>query len=251
MGRMTSCRHTVMALPGTGGSAMNRGSIGLMMLACGVCVPVAAGQVVLHSTLGIVNGQTYDRMDPDMHGGSAYYGSIVDVESADDFTLGSAANLTSVTVDYLTFMGITPRDGVQLNIWSDSAGTPGGLLMSMTAPLLMASSFTDTVYGMVGRRMTLAPLSIPLGAGTYWLTLKPIESSDAYFTVRDSALVNGSPTAGRDIVGNVYGWTNWTTLPYPGLGGTTSMEIVGEIFPAPGTLAGVGVLGVCGLRRRR
>jgi hypothetical protein len=224
-----------------------------MMLACGVCVPVAAGQVVLHSTLGIVNGQTYDRMDPDVHGGSAYYGSIVDVESADDFTLASAAILTSVTVDYLTFLGGTPTHGLEVNLWSDAGGTPGGLIASGIQPAIIASSFADTVYGMAGRRIS-AGVSLPLTAGTYWITLKPIDllsGGDAYFSVRDSTLVNGAATVGRDIIGNVYGWNTWTTLPYPGAGGTTSMEIMGEIIPAPGTLAGVGVLGVCGLRRRR
>ncbi|MBK7403738.1 MAG: PEP-CTERM sorting domain-containing protein [Phycisphaerales bacterium] len=233
---------------------MNRRMHWIVALAGGALTSTGLAQVTLHSTLGIVNSQSYDRADPDLAGGMGFFGIPVEAESADDFTLATVATLTQVTLDYLTFFGQAPAGGVQVNILSDAAGIPGALIYSTQAQITSVTSFTDTVFGLAGERIT-ASVNLPLAASTYWLTMKPIDytaGGDAYFSVRDSTYVLGASVMGRDIAGGLYGFTNWTTLLSPASGGTTSMEIRGIPVPTPGVLAGLGAaIGVCGVRRRR
>ncbi|MFG0259198.1 MAG: hypothetical protein ACF8LK_02505 [Phycisphaerales bacterium JB041] len=216
---------------------------------------VARGGVTLHSTLGIVNAQSYNRMDPDFDGGIGRYGFYQNAESADDFTLATTAKLDSVTLDYLVVSSQMPAQGVQLNLWTDAGGSPDALVYAgLIAPNhVIGAAFTDTVFGLTGLRLTADTTNqaIVLGPGTYWVTMKPVDTTnagEAYFSVRDSNLVNGAATVGRDIVGSLYGSNAWFTLPFPGSGGTTSMEIVGTLVPAPGSLALLGA--VFGVRRR-
>lgn len=232
---------------------MNRGMLQIVALASGALASIGFAQVTLHSTLGIVNSQSYNRMDPDMYSGIGAFGSLVEAESADDFTLATGATLTTVTLDYLTTFGALPSGGVEVNIWSDASGAPGSLLYSAMAPVTASSAFTDGVFGASGLRLS-ANVSIPLAASTYWLTMKPVDltpGGDAYYSVRDSTYVLGAPVMGRDIVGGLYGFTSWTTLLSPASGGTTSMEIQGIPVPTPGALAMAGVLCARVGRRRR
>lgn len=231
-------------------------------LAIALCCAGAAcaqAQVVLHSTLSIVNNQSYNRRDADFIGGFAQYGAIYNAQSADDFTLANSAYIDSVTLDYLMFNQRFPNDGVELSIWTDASNMPAMLLYNslVTPNDVTMTPFTDTVYGMAGVRITadLHMVTPFLTAGTYWISMQPRDmtaSGEPYFSVRDINFVNGSPTVGRDIAGTFYGSNNWVQLPMPGNGGTTSMEILGRYVPAPGAIAVLGGwAAMLGVRRRR
>lgn len=214
---------------------------------------VAWGQVSLHSTLNIVNGQTYNRMDFDTKGNPDAAMTV------DDVTFASSVIVTDVTLDYLSTSGLAPADGVELHFYASGGGMPGPLVASLHVGIsdLSVTNWTDTVFGvgLKGTRVTADNPDFVLAAGTYWVGMvaEDYSGGDTYYSVREYQTLGTSQVFGRDIWGSAHfgGGGSWVQLLSPAPGSMNSMEIRGYVVPGPGAsalaLAGLG----WGVRRKR
>jgi hypothetical protein len=210
---------------------------------------------VIYDTLNIANNQSYDNGNGNAYSGTAIFGSVQDLQLCDDFSTTSDNVITQVTADYLTFFGGTPAGGLQVDIFQNNSGTPSeAALFSTTVPVTAASSFTDTIFGLAGRRLT-ADVNIPLAANTsYFIMIQPVDltsNGDWYYQVNDY-VSNGSDVHLRDGGRGGAGYGSFTWVPsasFNGTAGTSGMQIVA--VPAPGALALLGLGGLAATRRRR
>jgi hypothetical protein len=210
---------------------------------------------VIYSTLNFQSSQSYDAGNGNAWSGTAIFGSPQDLQLADDFTTTGDNVITQVTADYVTFLAGTPAGGLQVDVWTDTGAGPGSLVASQTVPVSAASSWTDTIFGLAGRRLT-GNVNIPLAANTdYYIMIQPVDltaSGDWYYQIRDLNSFIGGDSYGRDggRGGAGYGTTVWTSMTSFGFGtGDTGMEI--RAVPAPGALALLGLGGLAAARRRR
>ncbi|HZW09920.1 MAG TPA: PEP-CTERM sorting domain-containing protein [Phycisphaerales bacterium] len=212
---------------------------------------------VIYSSLSNTDNQNYNVGNGNAYSGRGAFGFLYDLQLCDDFTTTSDNVITHVTADFLTFFGGTPADGLQVDIFTDNGGTPSeGAIASVTVPVTAASSFSDTIFGLAGRRLG-ADVNIPLAANTsYFIMIQPIDLSsggDWYYQVGNNGETRGGETHLRDGGrGNPgYGVSTWTAYTsYYGTTNTTSMEIRATI-PAPSALAVLGLGGLAAARRRR
>ena len=217
----------------------------LTLLAVAAVVAPLANEAIIYDTLT----QAYDSGNGNCLGGDALFGAKYDLQAADDFTIGSATTITAVTVRNLTFTGANPGSAV-LRIMNDSGGMPGSTVFEGTVGTT-GSSFSDTVFGLLGVDVRAGGLSIGLAAGTYWVGLQAATSSDWHYTARSTA--NGGNSVGRDGTnGNGgYGTTNWTEFGALGYGsGEVNMRIEGDVVPEPMTMIALGA-GLAALAARR
>jgi len=206
-------------------------------------------------------------------GGIALGGELADMQLADDFTLGTAHDVTRVTADFGGLvLGSLPPAGssVMVEFFTDAGGTP-----SETA----AASVTTTGWDLVstipnntgiwgtganepGARVSvdLSASGVTLGAGTWWMSVVVIDespTSDAYMWLgrRDLPSLgntlhtrDGGQDHGNGYTGLV-GSNDWITHT-DGSDANLAMRIEGVPVPAPGA-AGVLVLSGLLLGRRR
>lgn len=190
---------------------------------------------VIYDTLNIADNQLYDVGNGNAYSGTGLFGFIYDLQLSDDFATTSDSTLTRVTADYVTFFGQSPANGLQVDVWTRTAGcAPGTLVASQTVPVSAASSWTDTLFGLLGVRLT-GDVNIPLSANTdYFIMIQPIDlsaSGDWYYQIRDNQSFNGCDSYGRDGGrGNPgYGTTQWTSMANLGFGaGDAGMRIEAE-----------------------
>lgn len=214
------------------------------------------GGNVIYSTLSFADNQTYDNGNGNAWSGTAVFGAPSDLQLCDDFSTTGDNVLTHVTADYVTFLGGTPAGGLQVDIFTDNAGVPSeAAIFSTTVPVTSASSFTDTLFGLAGRRLG-ADVNIPLAANTsYYIMIQPVDltsGGDWYYQLVDNQSFNGGDRYMRDGGrGNPgYGWNTWVSGGNSGFGaGDSGMEI--RAIPAPGALALLGLGGLAAARRRR
>ncbi|MBK7404249.1 MAG: hypothetical protein IPJ41_06345 [Phycisphaerales bacterium] len=209
---------------------------------------------VIYSSLSFTDNQAYANGNGNAYSGLGAFGAVYDLMLCDDFSTTGDNVITQVTGDYVTFFGGTPANGLQVDILQNNGGTPGALIASQTAAVTGAANFSDTLFGLAGRRLT-ANVNIPLAANTnYFIMIQPVDLSsggDWYYQIV-SASSNGSDVHMRDGGrGNAgYGFSNWTSSgAYNGFAGTSGMEI--RAIPAPGALALLGLGGLAATRRRR
>jgi hypothetical protein len=210
---------------------------------------------VIYSTLSFANGQTYDSGNGNAYSGQGLFGFIYDLQLADDFKTTSDNVICQVTGDYVNFFGGTPANGLQVDVWTDVGGAPGTLVASQTAAVSSAQSWTDTLFGLAGRRLT-ADVNIPLAANTsYYIMIQPVDltsNGDWYYQIRDLNSAIGGDSFGKDGGRGApgYGTTQWTSMATFGFGrGDAGMEV--RAIPAPGALALLGLGGLAATRRRR
>lgn len=211
---------------------------------------------VIYSTLSFADNQTYDSGNGNAYSGIAIFGSVQDLQLCDDFSTTSDNVLTHVTADFVTFLGGTPAGGLQVDVFQDLGGVPSEApVASQTVPVTSASSWTDTLFGLAGRRLG-ADVNIPLAANTsYYIMIQPVDltnNGDWYYQIRDLNSFNGGDAYGRDggRGGAGYGTLTWRSMNSLGFGvGDTGMEI--QAVPAPAALALLGLGGLAAGRRRR
>jgi hypothetical protein len=210
---------------------------------------------VIYSTLNIADNQLQDAGNGNAYSGQGLFGFIYDLQLCDDFKTTNDNVLCQVTNDSLTFFGGTPANGLQVDVYTHTGSGPGSLVSTGTYPVTAASSFSDTIFGLAGRRLT-ADVNIPLAANTdYYIMIQPVDltsSGDWYYQVRDLNSAIGGDAHLRDggRAAGGYGTTVWTSCGSFGFGrGDTGMEI--RAIPAPGALALLGLGGLAAARRRR
>lgn len=210
---------------------------------------------VIYSTLSFADGKTYDAGNGNAYSGAGLFGFIYDLQLADDFKTTGDNVLTHVTGDYLCFFGGTPANGLQVDVWTDTGAGPGSLVASQTVAVDQASSWSDPIFGLAGRRLG-GTVNIPLSANTdYYIMIQPVDltsGGDWYYQIRDLNSFIGGDSYGRDGGRGAggYGTTVWTSMASFGFGvGDTGMEI--RAVPAPGALALLGLGGLAATRRRR
>ncbi|MDQ7012414.1 MAG: hypothetical protein Q9O74_00790 [Planctomycetota bacterium] len=135
--------------------------------------------------------------------------------------------------------------GYNLTFWSDNAGSPGAPMMSANVNSYMETPTGRTWFSRPEMRHDVTFDDVFLPQGRYWVEMQVIGPDNNFHMVRST--VTGSEA-----------WVN-----YDDLGGLQSgsaifgapadlaFSLTGEIAPAPGALALLGLGGIAAIRRRR
>lgn len=238
-----------------------------------VSVALMAGVVkadVLYNNLSITNSNTYTTSAQNFIGGLGFQTNPWDVQAADDFVLSNPYSITSVTADFLNDFGTAPADGILVEFFADVGGAPSATSdFAVLTQNFTMSSFDNHLNSLLGRRFTvdLSSEDIVLGAGLWWMAVTPVdesESGERYLQVRQTGqpLIgasaygrNGGAAHGNGYDGGYPGSGSWVEFgsfgpPIPPFqAGDLAMQIEGNLIPAPGVLALLGLAGLC--RRRR
>jgi hypothetical protein len=162
--------------------------------------------------------------------------------SFDDFTLGSAVNLTSLTV-YGTENGTGVNDFVVYAITSDASNSPSTI-------------YASGLGSQVGSNLVFDLTGVSLGAGTYWVTafvVRDFGTGGQWFWNQTADAISGS----ESFVHNPGGGFGLGTDPvsasalFGGVRSDLAFTIEGDIVPAPSALALLGLGGLVAGRRRR
>lgn len=171
-----------------------------------------------------------------------------DLAALDDFTLASAARLTSVSTviaGYGSFGSYGAIQGFELRIFAtpqDAAAGFGTALAS--ASLGAATSYAAFGTGVLVDFTINQPLE--LGAGQYWMTVQA---------------VNHAPSNGQVgvVISDIGDWSSYQANPGGGFGVPGNVlarpvnlayRLGGEAVPAPAALLPFAVLGLARARRR-
>ncbi len=241
----------------------------LLLVAAAVAIATAPGIVkadVLYDTTDMTDNQTYNHSHPSFIGGFAQFGQFRDEGASDDFELSDLYDITSVTGDFLNFTpDAFPADGVLVEFFEDIGGMPSEVpsAAALTTAVIV-TPFEDSVFGNHGVRVMvdLSDSAITLGAGTWWLSIVPVDetpSGVSYAQVRTvSEKLIGEPGHVRDggldhgngYPGGAYGTNDWLPSIEIGLpNGDLAMKIEGTpVKPAcPWDLDDNGSVGVSDL----
>ncbi|MGA7296318.1 MAG: hypothetical protein WBW92_02245 [Rhodanobacteraceae bacterium] len=188
-----------------------------------------------------------------------------DSEGADDFVVPAGGwTLTEADLVTSTSGPFTGTTTATVNIYPDAAGQPGA------SPVCSFPGATATV----GAATTTIPLTggCSLGAGTYWLAVQidlDLATNGQIFWSDRSTQSNSAGVWRNPNDGFGSGCTNWDTLANCGVGGSFPdylFQLVGNVggglppyTPVPTIgqwgaglgVAGLALLGLFGLRRRR
>jgi hypothetical protein len=217
----------------------------------------------LYNRMDMVGDASYDGGYGNAIAGKGIFGATYDLQTSDDFTVPAGGfKIMEVEQASLTFVGTSPAD-VAIRIYADDGGTPeeDALYEKLAVADLGLSpayeTFTDTVFGYTGVKMTLSGLDITLGEGRYWLNIQPIDTSDTadwYYQLIDYDTLNGYDAHLRDGKSGYsggYGLELWTpSAEFFDVPADLAMRISGVVpEPASCLLIALGGLGL--LRRRR
>lgn len=237
--------------------------LALGVLSMGLAAANASADVLYDTTWMTDNG-TYTQESQNYISSTPFGFGFWDVQVADDFTLSSGHNITSVTADLTAIDGLDPADGVLVEFFSDAGGAPGAASdFAVLTQNYSITNFTNDLSDRTGMRFTvdLSADGITLGAGTWWMSVQPVDESgdgDQYFWVRqaDDVLIGNNAHArnGGEAHGNGYsgGYSSfdWGALDNPHVPGDVAMRINGTQIPTPGAAIAI-LLGIGGLQSRR
>ena len=244
---------------------MKRLFVCLLTLCVLLIVPASAGVLYTNDPL---NGYPNDPINggfgpPGSPGGGDGFTINYGFSVSDSFTLSSAATVTGF--DFVSWNGASDvTTAVDWSIGSAAygsafSGTATGAFLSnvqyLGADLYGYNVYTNTATG----------LSVPLAAGTYWLTLQNAVangipngdegSNHVYWDENDGPSAAFANTVGSLVNGSGSNGTcaNGAAVPEPGCTGSETFDIVGSTVPEPGSLGllGCGILALAGLLRRK
>ncbi len=196
----------------------------------------------------IPNGYTLANGNHD--GGGDIFSSRFGLQVGQPFrTTAAEFIITEVEVGNVTF-GVAQPTQARVAVFPISGGAPSNTPeYSAIHAVTRNTTFSDSVFGLVGVRTTVSGLNITLSANTDYLMLVQTISRDWAYTARrasgaDAWLRDGSSFGYQ----GGYGWTTWRsgreTFGY----GEAAYRI--EAIPEPTALA-LLALGALGLIRRR
>jgi hypothetical protein len=208
-------------------------------------------------------GQGYDQGNGAAIGGAGVFGADYDLQLAEDFTIGTSYNITKVSGDWLTFFGGTPLQGAKVEFFTDNGfGAPNEAPYASYDASQGETSiqgFNDNL-GYVGVTMSvdLSAANITLPADTYWVSIQPVAlGGDWGFVTTQTGqggnvfLRDGGTDHGNGLGGG-YGVNDWTSFQtYYGTDVSVGFSVEGNVIPAPGAAALLGLGGLIAGRRRR
>lgn len=184
------------------------------------------------------------------------FGASGTTRLADDFVNDASWTLTSVSFfGYLTGATAPSATGATLRIWDSGGPGTGNVVWGDTVTNVLSSVSFTNIYRTTGtdtagttRRIQEVVINLPnlvLGAGTFWFDVSftglsfvpPVSLPNALYGGNAQQFFNGA----------------WQTLaegpaaPNPG----ASIPFIVYGIPSPSAAAGLGLLGLAGLRRRR
>lgn len=223
--------------------------LSVFAIAAAMAVPAISGaQIVLYDKLG----QAYDGGNGAWDGGSGAFGSNYGLQVGQRVANPGNLNITRVVGEWLTFGGASPTSAL-IQVFALSGNVVGALLDSVTDSSLTVTTFTDTVFGLVGKKVDTGldlNLMAANGGGDVLVTMQPQSSDWGYIAVMSGSAPN---TFIRDYssfgYGGGYGTTDWTEKGAFGFGsGDANMRV--EAVPEPATMLALGA-GLAALAARR
>lgn len=188
--------------------------------------------------------------------GNGFAGAI---RLADDAVIAPGWILTSISIfGYTTGAAAPSATAATLRIWDAGGPMGGGTVVwgDTTTNVLTSNSFTN-IYRTTAasttdatRRIQEIVINLPnlaLAAGTYWFDFSVTGVSFSPNVSLPSALYGGNAVQ----FGSTGVWaalTEGTAVPNPGV--SVPFRLYGEV-PAPSAAAGLGLVGLAALRRRR
>ncbi|MCC7292271.1 MAG: hypothetical protein IT449_09450 [Phycisphaerales bacterium] len=164
--------------------------------------------------------EEWDRANGNAIGGDEVFGGHFALQVADDFlTTTTGYVITEVEVANLKVYEEDLLDA-RLSFFRDLGGVPAEEAIftakaSDLGAIVVNRSFSDGVFGLVGRRTTFSNLDIGLAPSTgYFMCLQVYSGGDWAFTIRSSFYShNGADSYLRDGPADEgeggYGWTTW------------------------------------------
>jgi hypothetical protein len=211
-----------------------------------IATTVAAAQAgTIYNGMGIIpNG--YNTAYGNHEGGIAIFGKNYGLELGQEFyTTTSEFILTELEVANLTFGVAQPTNAiVSIYNWDAVNNKPDeNPLFRGTVPISKNTSFSDSIFGLVGVRSTISGLSISLSPSTHYvLSIQTIDADWAYTAVGPG---KGLWVRDHSSFGYQGGWGFTTWRPKEGM---AAYRI--EAIPEPTALV-LLVLGAFGLIPRR
>jgi MYXO-CTERM domain-containing protein len=180
------------------------------------------------------------------------YGAY-DVVSIDDFTIGSAMNLTSASMVLGGWNGFTGHEGIEgytVSIFS-SVEAAGNSIYGDIASIYLINgvdpgiSYSPMWGGEYSWLVSFDMSGVSLSAGTYWIGVTP---SNAYGD-------NGQTGVYQSDIGDSSGWQGNPSGAFgfitQATGANYAYSLEGSGVPAPGALALLGLAGLASRRRRK
>lgn len=174
---------------------------------------------------------------------------------ADDFVNDASWTLTSVSFfGYLTNATAPTATGATLRIWDSGGPGTGNVVWGDTVTNVLSSVSFTNIYRTTGtdtastaRRIQEVVINLPnlvLGAGTFWFDVSFTGISFTPPVSLPNALYGGNAQQFNAAWAPM---AEGTAAPNPGV----SVPFVVYGIPSPSAAAGLGLLGLAGLRRRR
>ncbi len=205
------------------------------------------GDTIFCDQMAMVGAGTYDAGNGNAMAGQAVFGTIFDLQVADDCVVPDPGFiLTGVCQASVTFLGATPATAMWVQVYADNGGFPAetSSFDEVVSPgSYSVTTFPDPIFGLVGTVICADVTDITLPAGNWYFSIQPIDTTaggDWYFQVRDFASLNGSDSYGKDggeehgsafggPYGGGYGVSDWTSMASLGFGAGDAAFCVGGV----------------------
>jgi hypothetical protein len=220
-------------------------------------LPIAASADVLLDNLKIVDTQAYVNGNGNWEDSTNFFGAYMDLQLADDFNAGAAAQLTKLTYDFLTFGGPNPSTA-RVEVFEIVGGKPKETpLHQGILNITLDKQFTDTLFGLVGKRFSAVLPNWAVTPGTsYYISMQPQGRDDWGYTPRAGSMNFGGDAYLRDggVDHGNGGQGGYGTNDFVAAGslfppaGDGSMRVEG-IVPEPASMLLLGLAGLL-IRRR-
>lgn len=186
---------------------------------------------------------------------NTYYGLS---RVADDFTLSSASTITGITWwgfnESGGWSGTSSYQGFTFTFYADNSGIPGASLLTID-PVTLTSANVDNYYSPSYAPESVwvytAALSVPLNAGTYWLSIYDTNTSSKWgWMMSDDAPDGVTPWALQKIGAGE--WTPTYDLSGNSMYSNAAFKLTGSQVPIPTAawLLALGLIGLAVVRRR-